>query len=269
MTSGGSTGRPKLIVAGGPGLIDSDANPLLMMSIDGTHLMPGPLYHNGPFVWSTTALLAGNHVVLGGRFDAEKTLALIDRWQPDTMYIVPTMMTRISKLPEEVRDRYDVSSLRVGVAPRRAVPALAQARVDRLARRGAIWELYAGTEAQSATVITGTEWLEHRGSVGRPLSGEMKIVDADGNDAPARRGRRDLHASGRRASRRTATSAPRPRTLAGGWESLGDMGMHRRRRLPLPRRPPDRHDPRRRRQRVSRRGRGRARRAPARCVRLR
>ena len=75
MTSGGSTGRPKLILAGGPGSSIPDANPLLMMSIDGTHLMPGPLYHNGPFVWSTTALLAGNHVVLGGRFDAEKTLA--------------------------------------------------------------------------------------------------------------------------------------------------------------------------------------------------
>ena len=66
MTSGGSTGRPKLILAGGPGLIDPDANPLLMMQLDGTHLMPGPLYHNGPFVWSITALLAGNHVVLGG-----------------------------------------------------------------------------------------------------------------------------------------------------------------------------------------------------------
>src|SRR5205823_12731850 len=69
MTSGGSTGRPKLIEANQAAEIDPDAAPLLMMKLDGTHLMPGPLYHNGPFMWTVTALLAGNHVVLGGGFD--------------------------------------------------------------------------------------------------------------------------------------------------------------------------------------------------------
>ena len=71
------------------------------MTPDGTHLMPGPLYHNGPFMWTVTALLAGNHVVLGGKFDAERTLQLIDQHHPDSMYVVPTMMARISKLPPE------------------------------------------------------------------------------------------------------------------------------------------------------------------------
>jgi len=61
MTSGGSTGRPKLIEANQAAEIDPDAAPLLMMKLDGTHLMPGPLYHNGPFMWTVTALLAGNH----------------------------------------------------------------------------------------------------------------------------------------------------------------------------------------------------------------
>ena len=113
MTSGGSTGRPKLILANQASLIDPDAAPLLGMTLNGTHLMPGPLYHNGPFIWTMTALLAGNHVVLGGKFDAEGTLQLIDRYHPDSMYVVPTMMARISKLPPDVRDRYDVSSLKV------------------------------------------------------------------------------------------------------------------------------------------------------------
>jgi bile acid-coenzyme A ligase len=223
MTSGGSTGRPKLILAGGPGLIDPDAKPLLMMEGDGTHLMPGPLYHNGPFVWSITALLAGNHVVLGGRFDAEKTLQLIDRWKPDSMYIVPTMMARISKLPREIRDRYDVSSLKVVwhlAAP--CPPWLKEEWIDWLGA-DAIWELYAGTEAQSATIITGGEWLEHRGSVGRPLSGEMKVVGPDGTDLPAGEVGEIYMRSPGGVKTYTYVGAE-ARTLPGGWESLGDMG---------------------------------------------
>jgi bile acid-coenzyme A ligase len=223
MTSGGSTGRPKLILAGTPGLIDPEANPLLMMRRDGTHLMPGPLYHNGPFVWSTTALLAGNHVVLGGRFDAEQTLQLIDRWKPDSMYIVPTMMARISKLPSEVRKRYDVSSLQVVwhlSAP--CPPWLKQEWIEWLGA-DAIWELYAGTEAQSATIITGREWLEHRGSVGRPLSGEMKVVGPRGEDLPPEEvGEIYMRSAGGAKTYRYVGA--QARTLPGGWESLGDMG---------------------------------------------
>ena len=97
MTSGGSTGRPKLILNTAPALIDPDAKPLLMFVPDGTLMMPGPLYHNGPFMWSVTGLLAGNHVILGGKFDAERTLQLIDRHRPESMYVVPTMMARDRK----------------------------------------------------------------------------------------------------------------------------------------------------------------------------
>ncbi len=104
MTSGGSTGRPKLILNTAPALIDPDVKPLLMMTVDGTMVMPGPLYHNGPFMWSVTGLLAGNHVVLGGKFDAEGTLRMIDEYRPECLYVVPTMMARISKLPADVRD---------------------------------------------------------------------------------------------------------------------------------------------------------------------
>src|SRR5262249_24593717 len=79
MTSGGSTGRPKLILAGDGGLIDPDLPPLLMISPDGCMMMPGPMYHNGPFMWTMTSLLAGAAVVIGGKFDAETTLALVER----------------------------------------------------------------------------------------------------------------------------------------------------------------------------------------------
>ncbi|HTK16101.1 MAG TPA: AMP-binding protein [Acidimicrobiia bacterium] len=224
MTSGGSTGRPKLILNTAPALIDPEAKPLLLMTPDGTMVMPGPLYHNGPFMWSVTGLLAGNHVVLGGKFDAEGTLQMIDEYRPECLYVVPTMMARISKLPADVRARYDVSSLNVVWhlgAP--CPPWLKEAWIEWIGPQ-AIWELYAGTEAQASTLINGTEWLEHRGSVGRPLSGEMKVVRADGTDAePGEVGEIFMRPSDPKATTYTYVGAEAKR-IDGGWESLGDMG---------------------------------------------
>ena len=225
MTSGGSTGRPKLIEATQASEIDPDARPLLLMRLDGTHLMPGPLYHNGPFVWSTTALLAGNHVVLGGRFDPERTLALVDRHRPDSLYVVPTMMSRISKLPPAVRDRYDVSSLQV--VWHLAAPCPAWLKEEWIAWLGAgvIWELYAGTEAQAATVINGREWLEHRGSVGRVDPALFRVVRDDGSDAaPGEVGEVYMRSSADGEARTYRYVGAEARSLPGGWESLGDMG---------------------------------------------
>ena len=226
MTSGGSTGRPKLILTDQPGTIDPDAPSLLLMQRDGVHMMPGPLYHNGPFVWTVTALLAGNHVILGGKFDAERTLVLIDRYHPDSMYVVPTMMARISKLPVEVRARYDVSSLKVVwhlAAP--CPPWLKEEWINWLGAE-TIWELYAGTEAQAATIIRGTEWLEHRGSVGRVNPAQFKIVRADGTDAGANEvGEVFMRPSDDESVRTYRYVGATARRIDGGWESLGDMGM--------------------------------------------
>jgi len=224
MTSGGSTGRPKLILAGDPGRIDEDANPLLLVRRGGAMMMPGPLYHNGPFVWSATALLGGSHLVLGGRFDAETTLRFIEQHRCDVMYIVPTMMHRIWRLPPDVRDRYDVSSLAVVwhlAAP--CPPWLKHAWIEWLGAEK-IFELYAGTEAQTATIITGTEWLAHRGSVGRPAPGTMMIVGPDGDELPAGEVGEIFLRNGEGKRTYTYVGAE-ARTLPGGWESLGDMGM--------------------------------------------
>ena len=223
MTSGGSTGRPKLIRAGDASEIDPEANPSLLVRRDGAMMMPGPLYHNGPFVWATTALLAGSHLVLGGRFDAATTLALIERHQCDVMYIVPTMMHRVWRLPEATRSAYDVSSLQVVwhlAAP--CPPWLKHAWIEWLGAER-IFELYAGTEAQTATIITGGEWLAHRGSVGRAAPGTVKIVGPDGNDvATGEVGEIYLrNADGKRTYEYVGAEA---KTLPDGWESLGDMG---------------------------------------------
>jgi bile acid-coenzyme A ligase len=222
-TSGGSTGRPKLIVSGEPSLLDPDGPAPLRTGRDGCLVMPGPLYHNGPVVWSCHALLWGNHVVLLPRFDAEATLAAIEAHRAQVVYLVPTMMRRIWRLPVDVRDRYDLSSLELVWHLAEPCPPWLKEEWIRWLGPERIVELYAGTEAQAATVITGTEWLEHRGSVGRPVSGEIVICDADGVEVPAGtvgevwlRNDRD-----RPTYRYVGAEA---RTRAGGWESLGDMG---------------------------------------------
>ena len=222
-TSGGSTGRPKLIVSGDPAALDSEAPAPLLLGNDGCLVMPGPLYHNGPGVWSCQALLAGNHVSLLSKFDAEATLAAIQQHAGTVLYMVPTMMKRIWRLPQDVRDSFDLSSLRVVWHLAEPCPEwLKQVWIDWLGAER-IYELYAGTEAQTATVITGVEWLAHRGSVGRAQPGTVMITDDEGNPLPAG----EMGEVWLRSVRDTPTYrylGAAARTRAGGWESLGDMG---------------------------------------------
>jgi bile acid-coenzyme A ligase len=225
-TSGGSTGRPKLIVATQPSTWEAVSGfaTLLRIPQDGVHLVAGPLYHNGPFVTSALALLSGNHLVVMPRFDPVEALALVERHRVDWMYAVPTMMHRIWRLPEDERARHDLSSLRVVFHMAAPCPIwLKDAWIEWLGA-DRVLELYGGTEAQSFTVISGSEWLEHRGSVGRPVLGEMRILDADGNELP--RGQ-----VGEIWMRRGVDAPPSYRYVGasaksrpGGWESLGDMG---------------------------------------------
>ena len=106
-TSGGSTGRPKLIVATQPGSTDPERD----AHARSTQLVPGPLYHNAPFAFSMQGLFSGGHLVVMTRFDAEHALALIAQHTVQYAVLVPTMMHRIWRLAEAVRARYDVSSL--------------------------------------------------------------------------------------------------------------------------------------------------------------
>jgi bile acid-coenzyme A ligase len=222
-TSGGSTGRPKLIVSGDPAALDPDAPLPLLMQKGGCLVMPGPLYHNGPAVWSCQAWLNGLHVVLLPRFDATGTLEAIQKYKGTVLYMVPTMMKRITRLPEEERLSFDLSSLQVVWHLAEPCPEwLKQEWIDWLGAER-IFELYAGTEAQTATIITGHEWLAHRGSVGKTVPGTVKITNEDGAELPAG----EMGEVWMRSLRGTPTYkyvGATARTLEGGWESLGDMG---------------------------------------------
>jgi bile acid-coenzyme A ligase len=137
--------------------------------------------------------------------------------------MVPTMMKRITRLTDDVRLGFDLSSLRVVWHLAEPCPEwLKQAWIDWLGA-SRIFELYAGTEAQAATIITGEEWLAHRGSVGRPQPGTVEIADANGNVLPTG----EMGEVWLRAARDTPTYiyvGAEARRRDGGWESLGDMG---------------------------------------------
>ena len=222
-TSGGSTGRPKLIVSGDPAAFDPEVPSALFFGATGPVIMPGPLYHNGPLVWSVQALLHGNGVVVLPRFDPEATLAAIAEYRGEIVYLVPTMMKRIWRLPDDVRLAYDLDSLRVVWHLAEPCPEwLKQVWIDWLGPERIV-ELYGGTEGQTATVISGVEWLAHRGSVGLPVPGSVMITDADGDEVPVRE-MGEVWLRNLRDSPTYRYVGAEPRTREGGWESLGDMG---------------------------------------------
>lgn len=181
-TSGGSTGRPKLIVDRKEGLHDPAQTSRVQMAGD-TILNPGPLYHNAPFVISFQCLFSGGHLVEMGKFDPLRALELIDRHKVNWVNFVPTMMNRIWRLPAEQRDSFDLSSLRMVVHMASVCPPwLKQAWIDWLGPHR-ILEVYGGTELLGGTVITGEEWLAHKGSVGRVQPGyRMCILDETGKE---------------------------------------------------------------------------------------
>jgi bile acid-coenzyme A ligase len=224
-TSGGSTGRPKVIVAGQPALMESIAlGDIFRIPTAGSVLVTAPLSHNAPFCAGALAILRGCHTVLMPRFDATETLRLIDEHDISWVYAVPTMMARIWKLPADVRDAFDVTSVRVWLHMAAAcAPALKEAFIGWLGP-DVVWELYGGTEAQSVTLLDGNEWLAHRGSVGKPVSGAMEVRDDTGAVVPA--------GTVGRIWLRADPGAPETYRYLGavaqsdgaGWETLGDLG---------------------------------------------
>ncbi len=224
MTSGGSTGRPKLIVSKTPAVWDLETE-YLEIQTQGAMLVPGPLYHNGPFMWAIIAMFKGATVAVTTRFDAEQTLDIIEKLKIDTVYMVPTMMRRIWALPEEVRLKYDVSSLKSLWHLAAPCPRWLKEEFINWLGPEVIWELYGGTEGQGSTTIQGTEWINHVGSVGKPVETcEMKIVGDDGETLPPGEvGEVFLRPLAGQGTSYYYLGAE-PKAIEGGWESLGDMG---------------------------------------------
>lgn len=223
MTSGGSTGRPKVIVDAMPGRWNPDEGFLLQRPGDAI-LNPGPLYHNAPFHCINMGMFVGATIVEMGKFDALRALELIEAYNVNWVTMVPTMMHRIWQLGPEVLSRFDLPSLRMMLhmaAP--CAPWLKQAWIDWLGGER-VWEYYGTTEGIGSTMISGADWLAHRGSVGRVREGyEMKILDDEGRERPVGEvGEVYFRPHGGAGStyRYLGSEAKR----FGDWETPGDLG---------------------------------------------
>lgn len=225
MASGGSTGRPKLIEAGGNSRVPALIGVPLGAQPDDVTLMSVPLSHNTGFTTFAIALLQGHHLVLMPRFDPTEFLALVTEHRVTFLTTVPTIMQRLLPVYRADPNAYDLSSIRrfwhLG-AP--CPPAIKQAWIDLLGP-GTVWELYGGTELQALTFISGEQWLAHPGSVGVVVAGEMKVLDDDGQECPP-------GVTGEIYMRPGPGSAPTYRYVGStaksrdGWDSLGDLGYY-------------------------------------------
>ncbi|MCI4646029.1 MAG: acyl-CoA synthetase [Hyphomonadaceae bacterium] len=187
--SSGTTGRPKGLrppfEPGAP--IDPDtvliqiARAIAGATEDSRYLSPAPLYHAAPLRWSMTMTRLGASLYLMEKFDPENFLQALETYQITHTQLVPTMFVRMLKLPDEVRLKYDVSSLEFAIHA--AAPCPIPIKEQMIDWWGPIIdEYYAGSEGNGMTWIKSPEWLEKKGSVGRAIWGELHICGEDGTE---------------------------------------------------------------------------------------
>jgi bile acid-coenzyme A ligase len=171
-SSGGSTGVPKLIWENRASTIDP-VRPMSLLRIDpgDVILHPAAAYHNATFTQTNWGLCWGCHVVLMQKFDPLEWLRTVERHRVNWAYLVPTMMSRILALPEELRRHADVSSLKMVMHMAAPCPTWVKEAWIEWVGADTVWEIYGGTEGYGATMIGGVEWLAHKGSVGKAPPG--------------------------------------------------------------------------------------------------
>ncbi|HKY89644.1 MAG TPA: AMP-binding protein [Nevskiaceae bacterium] len=188
--SSGTTGKPKGILRPLP-----EAPPVAHLPVfdflqslwkfrEGmVYLSPAPLYHSAPLASVALVIRNGGTAIIMEHFDPEEFLALVERHRVTHTQLVPTMFSRMLKLPDAVRSRYDLSSLELAIHA--AAPCPAQVKDQMIAWWGPIiFEYYGATEAMGFTACTTPEWQAHRGTVGRVLLGDLHILDSDMKPVP-------------------------------------------------------------------------------------
>jgi long-chain acyl-CoA synthetase len=231
--SSGTTGQPKGVwqplpldpdIAARSSLVDI-AMGLYRFNQDSVYLCPAPLYHAAPLRWSMSVHKIGGTVVLMKKFDPELVLSLIEKYKITCGQFVPTHFIRMLKLPEEVRGRYDLSSLDCVIHA--AAPCPVPIKEAMINWWGPILEeYYAGSEGTGMTFISSKDWLEHKGSVGKAVIGISHIM-ADDNETEL--GPREEGAIFFENPDATFEYYGDPEKTAAsrnskGWSTLGDIG---------------------------------------------
>ncbi len=187
--SSGTTGRPKGVLRPLPENPPSQPLPLfeflnkLWQGREGmVYLSPAPLYHSAPLSNVGIVMRNGGTVVIVEHFDPLEYLALVERYRITHTQLVPTMFSRMLKLPQQDRTRHDLSSLKIAIHA--AAPCPVQVKEQMIAWWGPIiHEYYGATEGLGFTACDSAEWLAHRGSVGRVMLGDLHILDDNGQPA--------------------------------------------------------------------------------------
>jgi long-chain acyl-CoA synthetase len=188
--SSGTTGRPKGILRALPEQQPSQNLPLfdfltkLWQNREGMiYLSPAPLYHAAPQAAVNLTIRTGGTAIIMKDFDPERYLELVQEWRVTHSQLVPTMFSRMLKLPEEVRSRYDLSSLEMAIHAAAPCPTLVKEQMIKW-WGPIIHEYYGSTEGLGFTACNSEEWLAHRGTVGKVLFGNLHILDENMQPCP-------------------------------------------------------------------------------------
>jgi acyl-CoA synthetase (AMP-forming)/AMP-acid ligase II len=228
--SSGTTGRPKGVSLPGLGKPIGTPPPLMFVlkglygaDEDSVYLSPAPLYHAAPLRFNLGLQRLGGTCVIMEQFDARWALELIDRHRVTHSQWVPTMFRRLLELPEQERARYDVSSLRAAVHA--AAPCPITVKEQMIAWWGPVlYEYYAGTEANGFTSIDSEDWLAHKGSVGKPLVGEIHILDDTGEKLPPGQPGTIYFAGTSEFEYHDDPDKTAAARTEQGWSTIGDVG---------------------------------------------
>jgi bile acid-coenzyme A ligase len=225
-TSGGSTGRPKVIVSTRPAVFDPLIGRSMRIGPDDTCLVPGPLYHSAPFIYSMYGLFAGAHQVVMPKFSAREYLEVLGTTAVTWTTVVPTMLSRILReIQQQPALRTNLDQLHTLWHMAAPCPEWLKRAWIELLGPERVWELYGSAEGQEVAIIDGTDWLAHPGSVGRPRgAGAFAILSPDRRPVPAGTVG-DIFVRG-------ADQAPPsyrylgvpPAESVDGWETVGDIG---------------------------------------------
>jgi acyl-CoA synthetase (AMP-forming)/AMP-acid ligase II len=228
--SSGTTGRPKGVstpltgnTIEAPTAVAGLGQLLLGYREDMVYLSPAPLYHAAPLRFVHAVHQTGGTVVVMEHFDPEEYLALIEKHRVTHSQVVPTMFIRMLKLPEEVRARYDLSTLEMVVHA--AAPCPKAVKEQMIEWWGpVIHEYYAGTEGNGFVYCNSEGWMAHKGTVGQALVGTIHIVGEDGEELPVGEEGTIYFSDGAEFEYHNDPEKTASSRNEQGWSTLGDIG---------------------------------------------
>lgn len=228
--SSGTTGKPKGVKHRLSQQPLGTANPLVTLlaglyqaSPDMIYLSPAPLYHSAPLQFTMAVHRIGGTVIVMEHFDAEQSVALIEKYRVTHTQMVPTMFIRMLRLPEPTRRAHDHSSLKVVIHASAPCPiSIKERMIEWWGPK--IYEYYAGTEGNGFCSIDSAEWLLHKGSVGRPLVGKVHILDDEGAELPTGEAGTIFFEGGGTFEYHNDPEKTKSSRNDKGWSTLGDIG---------------------------------------------